>query len=749
MLLRGERFPAVGGDGLPAEEALDLARSPMMDIAGGSPPVQYSAESRRKRKPLSKLQPGRRPTCAAAWLGGTDIADRLAPQVGAQVMALEHAAAAALGAIGHTPAALYHTAHSISETIPETMPASGHVFRSSQGQAAVEAEEESSRMARNIRKKLQQIAALSAVHDGGVALDMQQMAKLGQRLPLLEALQALEANAPLEEVNQMLAHAQEVAAKWVVANPSASSLPDSSSRQLSEGRQGSESHRQGGTPNSGKPKAAKKKKQQDEEQMSALAAAASSSAMSMGEAQPALLAHLGGGAQPPSIVGFDPTNAGPSWRSSPGPIAAAAGAEWKWSASKMDSNDRGSGPHPASAVPPMLANSSSSTAVGGAAPPSKASARKGGLSQFLAGVLDKRQPPPVEKVKEKVPQPPKQVWGGLPVASTNASSSNPAPGSAVGQDPTTPSDPSGGDDSRWLVLGGKGDKGGGGSKSSISASAPKATAGGALASKPAATSVGAGSGLFLGDFVVQRKPTVSKPVDMAGSSPVSKALPWGGGGGGGATPSSSNAPQNPKGKGTNSATPPPMTLKDIQEEQQRLRACTKFQKGKGSGGGGVPGGVTAVTSGSSHVYGSSPPDSGNKWYVPDQIRPQQLQFIQTETTAIQEIAKLYGKNATVSIVHADGVRSLLPLALPVPDAAAALAAGEDKKPAASTPGRPSKRGGLGKENPGSKGGQAKGGQGQEGGQKQGLRAGEGGGENQRQGSQAGGGGGSGAGGGWA
>ncbi|PNH00658.1 E3 ubiquitin-protein ligase [Tetrabaena socialis] len=82
------------------------ARSLPYGSAGGGSPggAQLSALEafHRRRTLLSRLQRGRRPTAAPAWLAGAAAADRMAPAASsAAAAAIAAAQAAALGAIGH------------------------------------------------------------------------------------------------------------------------------------------------------------------------------------------------------------------------------------------------------------------------------------------------------------------------------------------------------------------------------------------------------------------------------------------------------------------------------------------------------------------------------------------------------------------------------------------------------------------------------------------------------------------------
>ena len=84
---------------------------------------------------------------------------RLHQVMGAHGTALEHAAATALGAVGHPAAATAHQ-HPAPHAATAAAATASTPFLSKLGQAAAEAEEAGARMGRGIRKKLQQVCCL-------------------------------------------------------------------------------------------------------------------------------------------------------------------------------------------------------------------------------------------------------------------------------------------------------------------------------------------------------------------------------------------------------------------------------------------------------------------------------------------------------------------------------------------------------------------------------------------------------------
>ncbi|KAL6756910.1 hypothetical protein V8C86DRAFT_2637387 [Haematococcus lacustris] len=87
---------------------------------------------------------------------------------------------------------------------------------------------------------------------------------------------------------------------------------------------------------------------------------------------------------------------------------------------------------------------------------------------------------------------------------------------------------------------------------------------------------------------------------------------------------------------------PQLSLRDIQVEQEKRRATLPVWAGGRERS-------AKASSGGTAVLGSSPP--ATKWYVPEPLRPQAIQHIQTEESAIKALEKLYGTG--VSVMRAD------------------------------------------------------------------------------------------------
>ncbi|GIL45680.1 hypothetical protein Vafri_2878 [Volvox africanus] len=182
---------------------------------GGYGSQLAALEAFHRRRPLiSRLQLGRRPTAAPAWLEGAAATDRMAPQISSRLAA---AALTALGAVGHA----IPSAH-VGRSGPEGSAGSGaaELAADNAGAGSSEADTELHRLAQNLQRKLQQITSLEELQRGGRQLDAQQHAKLSQRGALQEALLALAAGASVESVKQAIAHSAEVARK-LAARPDA------------------------------------------------------------------------------------------------------------------------------------------------------------------------------------------------------------------------------------------------------------------------------------------------------------------------------------------------------------------------------------------------------------------------------------------------------------------------------------------------------------------------------------------------
>ena len=163
-----------------------------------------------------KLQPGRRPTAAPAWLGGK--------MPHAESASLGHALQAALEAVGPSASRPAEAASAAPPDVPFTSQADVH---------AREREAALAKVLRNLRKKLQQAESLGVQRAAGVLLDAQQLSKLGQRECLEEAVAGLEAGVALEAVQAVLAQSQELAAKLKLAQPAVSGSSGSRRRTVS------------------------------------------------------------------------------------------------------------------------------------------------------------------------------------------------------------------------------------------------------------------------------------------------------------------------------------------------------------------------------------------------------------------------------------------------------------------------------------------------------------------------------------
>lgn len=123
----------------------------------------------KQRQAGSRLQPGRRPTAAAPWLGdeGLELGEGLAPGV----------------------------------ALPLLPTAEGSSFRD-RGEA--DAEAAAQRLRRTLLKKLQQVEHLAGKAAAGAPLDAQQRCKLEQRPVFLSALAALDGGMAVDDVQSIL-----------------------------------------------------------------------------------------------------------------------------------------------------------------------------------------------------------------------------------------------------------------------------------------------------------------------------------------------------------------------------------------------------------------------------------------------------------------------------------------------------------------------------------------------------------------
>ncbi|KXZ47089.1 hypothetical protein GPECTOR_38g326 [Gonium pectorale] len=330
--LRGSSAGGVGGGGADALEAFH-----------------------RRRVIVSRLQKGRRPTAPPKWLEGAAAAERMAPHASSRVAA---AASAALGAIGHA---------ALPGLQPLAVPALGVTMGhgsggGEEGAAGMGPDEEVARLARNLQRKLQQIADLDAAQRGGRQLDSQQLAKLSQRGALQEALQALAAGASVEAVRQAIAHSAEVVSK-LAARPDAA----------------------------------------------AVTAAAPSGSGGAGSSARAAAGGAGGAPQQARTTGAGATAAAPAALAPAGPSCSAGGSA---SASVAVPPTGGKSP-----VLPEKTPTAGTPGGGAAAAAAKKQQqqRRGGLSMFLAGALDQPiipvPPTPPSTASPAAAKGP--AWGGL------------------------------------------------------------------------------------------------------------------------------------------------------------------------------------------------------------------------------------------------------------------------------------------------------------------------------------------------
>ncbi len=181
----GGSLPRGGSGNLPMAAAAAAAAGTSADggqasslTSGGLTALEALRRRRTTHDLLTRLQRGRRPTAAPAWMAGGDAADAMAPQAVSRLAAAT-AAAAALESIGHHAAAV--SAAAAAGVLP---PAVGGAVGSMLGAL----DEEGQRLLKGLQRKLQQITALEELAAGGRALDAAQHAKMSQKGALTEAL---------------------------------------------------------------------------------------------------------------------------------------------------------------------------------------------------------------------------------------------------------------------------------------------------------------------------------------------------------------------------------------------------------------------------------------------------------------------------------------------------------------------------------------------------------------------------------
>ena len=147
-----------------------------------------------RRRVGSQLQPGRRPTAAALWLGDADLDEVGLP---------------------------------LGVALPPDALAGGSSFRDRE---ETESEAAAQRLLRTLSKKLQQIEHLQSKAAAGAPLDSQQRAKVEQRPVILSAVAALESGMALDDVRSILRAAGREGEEELESCASGSAAPGSSSK---------------------------------------------------------------------------------------------------------------------------------------------------------------------------------------------------------------------------------------------------------------------------------------------------------------------------------------------------------------------------------------------------------------------------------------------------------------------------------------------------------------------------------------
>jgi hypothetical protein len=147
---------------------------------------------------LSKLQAPRRPTSVPPSLDGSSGPAAALRNPGSKpaqehLADASHAALAAIGVggardrYGDAPLMALPSPSSPSAAFRRSAETEGAPFRPNGNEAAAAAEADAARLARNVRRKLQQIDMLEQ-RAAGARLDAQQVAKVSQKAALLDAL---------------------------------------------------------------------------------------------------------------------------------------------------------------------------------------------------------------------------------------------------------------------------------------------------------------------------------------------------------------------------------------------------------------------------------------------------------------------------------------------------------------------------------------------------------------------------------
>jgi hypothetical protein len=230
------------------------------------------------------------------------------------------------------------------------------------------------KLLRVVQKKLQQVGQLEEKlsAQGVHALDAQQMAKVGSKPALLEALEALQAGVPWQEVQDRLQHAQEVAAKLAAAADAGSMAAGSGPQHQQGGGSSSSKSRQPSTPASGQPSSSKK--------LDSLTSSTTSQQASLHQQQQ--------------------SSSNAKETATPAAVQKSSSASVQSTQSPaMTANDLGDASSTASRLialaastppPPSTRTAAAAAASSGSASSSKekSAPRKGDLSAFLSGALD-------------------------------------------------------------------------------------------------------------------------------------------------------------------------------------------------------------------------------------------------------------------------------------------------------------------------------------------------------------------------
>ncbi|KAL4458643.1 hypothetical protein ABPG75_013508 [Micractinium tetrahymenae] len=311
-------------------------------------------------RPGSRLQPGRRPTAAAPWLGdeGLELQEGLAPGI----------------------------------SLPPELTAEGSSFRD---RSEADAEAAAQRLRRMLLKKLQQVEHLAAKAAAGAPLDAQQRCKLEQRPVFVSALAALDGGMAVEDVQSILRAATdggdgdpELAA---AGSCDGSAAPGSASKSGGSAGAGSGASKQS--------KGKAKRKATSAEEPEAAAPAASASAALPEADEPPSSSLLSSSPPVSSLVpAFGYAGSAAAAAAAAGPSTPSAANEQSSPPAQMRSlvgfapgagTSEGMGTAAAAAgqageqQPPSLLRS-----AGSAGRPKSATKRKGGLSMFLRGELE-------------------------------------------------------------------------------------------------------------------------------------------------------------------------------------------------------------------------------------------------------------------------------------------------------------------------------------------------------------------------